>query len=56
MDTGREIKIHRNIPAPQEPKRTYYPQKTPNPYFVPEEKPIPVPDWPTKVPQKVEAE
>lgn len=57
MDIGKPIKIH-NIPAPQEPKRIPIRE---NPYYAPiriqpkREEPIPVPDWPVKVPEKVEA-
>lgn len=58
MDIGNPIKIH-NIPAPQEqPKRipNYRPMRRavplPSPKIEPE--PIPVPNWPVKVPEKVD--
>lgn len=40
MDTGKDIRIIRNVPEPEEEQ--------------PEG--IPVPDWPVKVPEKVEAD
>lgn len=61
MDIGKVIKIH-SIPEPQEPKRIPIgPEKNPfEPRRIPGTgdevfRPIPVPDWPTKVPEKVEA-
>jgi len=56
MDIGKVIKIH-NIPDPHERPVRYYPSE-PNPWLKPEPKetPIPVPDWPVRVPEKVGAE
>lgn len=52
MDTGRVIKTHTSVPEPKHPQREA--REIPNPE--PIEQPIPVPNWPTKKPAKVEEE
>lgn len=56
MDIGKVIKIH-NIPNPhrREIRRPDYEPNRFLPKPEPKEEPIPVPDWPVKVPEKVEA-
>lgn len=61
MNTGEVVRIHKNVPGPFDRPRVtpYIPEEEPvfdppRAPTKPEEQPIPVPNWPVKVPEKVE--